>query len=206
MCPVSSDPFILSLVFHTNKTTVINATAQLLKDSALKSRLLDYSYGYQRKNLAIEPVCNLQNKVIIVSGGGEINGTLMEEMVNLSWSTSNLRRYTYSQGAQPHDHEELIDYNRNHITMVIPDNLEDLKNNNPEILFTYGCQWNLMNYGSIDDMMELYIGEFQENSILLKPAALRPLKEKKYKVPTMPDPSVSFQPMQKISPIYNITV
>jgi hypothetical protein len=64
----------------------------------------------------------------------------------------------------------------------------------------------MMNYGSVDTMMELYIGEFQENSVILKPDALRPLKPKKYKKPVLPDPVVSFQPMQKISPIYNVTV
>jgi hypothetical protein len=202
--PVSSDPFILSLVFHTDKTNVINAAAEIIKTTC-RPHLLDYSFGYQRRNLAIEPVCNLQSKLIIVSGGN-MKGTLMEEIVNLSWSTSHLRRLTYTQAAQPHDQEELINFNRNNITMVVPDASDDLKNSNPQIIFTYGCQWNLMSYGSPDDMMELYIGEFQENSLVLKPAALRPLKPKKYKKPTMPDPAVSFQPMQKVSPIYNITV
>jgi hypothetical protein len=113
---------------------------------------------------------------------------------------------TYTQASQPHDQNELIDYNRNNITMVVPDIGEDLVNNNPQILFTFGCQWIMMNYGSIDSMMELYIGEFQENSVVLKPAALRPLKPKKYKKPTMPDPAVSFQPMRHTSPIYSATV
>lgn len=203
-CPVSSDPFLLSLVFHTDKSIVINAAAEILK-TTFKSNLLDYTYGYQRRNIVVEPICNLQNKIVIISGGN-VKGTLMEELINISWSTSHLRRMTYSQASQPHDADELINYNRNHITMVVPDVGEDLKNNNPQILLTYGCQLNMMNYGSIDDMMELYIGEFQENSIVLKPAALRPLKPKKYKTPTMPDPALSFQPMQKISPIYNVTV
>jgi len=79
-------------------------------------------------------------------------------------------------------------------------------NYNPQILLSYGCQWVLMNYGSVDSAMENYIGEFQENSIVLKPVALRALVPKKFKTPTLPDPSVSFQPMQKISPIYNVTV
>lgn len=204
-CPVSSDPFMLSLVFHTNKTHVVNACAEILKSTCL-SKMLGYEYGYQRKNLALEPVCNLQNKIIIISGGGEIKGTLMEELVNLSWSTSHLRRLTYIQASQPHDADELVEYNRTHITMVVPDLEDDLVNMNPHILFTYGCQWNMMNYGSIDSMMEFYIGEFQESSINLKPAALRELKQKKYKTPIMPDPAVSFQPQQKVSPIYNITV
>jgi len=202
--PVSSDPFILSLVFHTDKTPVINACAEILKTTC-RSHMLDSEYSYTRKNLAIEPVCNLQNKLIIVSGDA-MKGTLMEELVNMCWNTSHLRRLTYTQASQTHDHEELINYNRNHITMVVPDIGDDLVNVNPQILFTYGCQWNLMNYGSVDSMMEIYIGEFQENSLLLKPAPLRPLKPKKYKKPTLPDPSVSFQPMQKTTPIYNVVI
>ena len=202
--PASSDPFMLSLVFHTDKTNVINAVAEILKTTCQKF-MLDSEYSYTRKNLAVEPICNLQNKLLIVSGGS-VKGTLMEELVNLSWDTSHIRRMTYTQASQPHDHEELIDFNRNHITMVVPDADEDLVNKNSEILFTYGCQWNLMNYGSADTVMEYYIGEFQENSCVLKPAALRPLKPKKYKKPTLPDPSVSFQPMRKTSPIYDVTV
>jgi hypothetical protein len=202
--PVSSDPFILSLVFHTDKTDVINACSQILKDTC-KNRLLDEKYGYQRRNIATEPICNFQNKLIIVSGGN-FKGTLMDELINLSWSSSNLRRLTYTQASQAHDSEELINFNRDHITMVVPDIGEDLVNFNPQILFTYGCQWIMMNYGSIDSMMEIYIGEFQENSVVIKPEALRPIKVKEYKKPTLPDPDLSFQPMQQSSPIYNITI
>jgi len=202
--PVSSDPFVLSLVFHTDKSNVLNACAEILKTTC-RQYMLDETYAFQRKNLAIEPVCNLQRKLVIVSGG-ETKGTLMDELVNLSWSTSNLRRMTYTQASQPHDSNELINYNRTHITMVVPDIEDDLVNANPQILFTYGCQWIMMNYGSLDSMMEVYIAEFQENSLVLKPDALRPLKPKKYKKPTLPDPSLSFQPMQQISPIYNVTV
>jgi hypothetical protein len=201
---VSSDPFVLSLVFHTNKNDVLNACAQILKDTC-RRHMLDETYAYQRKNISTEPICNLQNKMVIISGGN-FKGTLMDELVNMSWETSHLRRLTYSQAANPHDAEELINFNRNHITMVVPDIGEDLVNYNPQILFTYGCQWIMMNYGSIDSMMELYISEFQENSVVLKPDGLRALKQKKYTKPNLPDPTVSFQPMQQISPIYNVTI
>ena len=203
MTPVASDPFILSLVFQTKNTTTMNACAQILKNTCGKY-LLPSEYSYERKNLAVEPVCNLQNKLIVISG--DAKGTLLEELVNMSWTSSHLRRLTYTQASQPYDHEELVKFNRNNITIVVPDLGSDLKNVNPQILLTYGCQWNLMNYGSIDDMMELYIGEFQTGSFVLKPLALRALKPKKYKTPVLPDPTVSFQPMQKISPIYNVTI
>jgi hypothetical protein len=202
--PVNSDPFMLSLVFHTDKTDVINACAEILKTTC-RAYLLDSTYSYSRKNLVVEPICNLQRKIVIVSGG-PMKGTLMEELVNISWSTSHLRRLTYTQASQPHDKDELITHNRNGITMVVPDIGTDLVNTNPQLLLSYGCQWILMNYGSVDSAMENYIGEFQENSIVLKPTALRALVPKKFKTPTLPDPGVSFQPMQKISPIYNVTV
>lgn len=204
VCPVATDPFILSLVFHTTNNNVMNACSEALKTTC-PQYLLDVSYGYQRKNLAVEPMCKLQSKLIIVSGT-EVKGTMMEELVNMSWGTSNLRRLTYTQAAQTNDADELINNNRNNITMVVPDIEGDLVNKNPQILLTYGCQWNLMNYGSVDSAMELYIGSFQENSVVLKPAALRALKPKDYKQPVLPDPSVSFQPMRQTSPIYSITV
>ena len=202
--PVGSDPFLISLVFHTSKVPVINACAEILKTTC-RSHMLDEGFGYQRKNVAVEPICNLQNKIVILSGP-EVKGSKMEELVNLSWGTSHLRRMTYNQASQPHDPDEMINYNRDNITIVVPEIGGDLKNSNPQILFTYGCQLNLMNYGSLDSMMEVYVGEFQEKSVVLKPDALRPLKPKKYTKPALPDPDVSFQPMQKTSPIYNITI
>jgi hypothetical protein len=203
-CPVATDPFILSLVFHTTNNNVLNACAEALKTSCPRY-LLDASFGYQRKNLAIEPICNLQSKLIVISGT-EVKGTMMDEVTNMSWGTSNLRRLTYTQASQTNDSDELITFNRNNITMVVPDIGGDLVNVNPQILLTYGCQWNLMNYGSVDSAMELYIGEFQQGSTVLKPEALRALKPETYKQPVLPDPSVSFQPMQKTSPIYNVVV
>lgn len=198
---VSSDPFILSLVFHTDKRPVLDAAAQILKNTCQRF-MLGPEFAYNRKNLAQEPIVNLMGKLIIVSGGN-IKGTNIEELVNLSWSTSNLRRLTYMQASQPYDHDELINSNRTNICMVVPDPNPDLKNNNPTILFGYGCQWNLMNYGSLDDMQEIYVGTFQEASIILKPQELRytPIVAK---TPVLPDPAThSFQPMALSSPIYD---
>jgi hypothetical protein len=107
------------------------------------------------------------------------------------------------QASQPYDQDELINSNRSNICMVVPDPQPDLKNNNPTILFTYGCQWNLMNYGSLDDMQAINIGTFQDWSIILKPADLR-YKPVEAKSPVLPDPAThSFQPMAATSPIYD---
>jgi hypothetical protein len=199
--PLSSDPFIVSLVFHTDKRNVMDAAAEILKTTCQRF-MLGPEYAYTRKNLAQEPMSTLMSKLILVSGGN-IKGTNIEELVNLSWSTSNLRRLTYMQASQPYDQDELINSNRTNITMVVPDPEPDLKNNNPTILFTYGCQWNLMNYGSLDDMQAINIGTFQDGSIILKPVDLR-YKPIEAKSPVLPDPAThSFQPMSQQSPIYD---
>lgn len=202
--PLSSDPFVFSIVFHTDKRNVIDACGTILKNTCQRY-MLGPSYAFKgqgNKNLALEPMTVVAGKLIIVSGGN-INGTEFEELVNLSWNTSNLRRLTYLQASQPYDEDELIEANRTHITMVVPDANPDLRNNNPTILFSYGCQWNLMNYGSLDDMMELYIGQFQQGSLVLKPEALRH-KPVEAKTPVLPDPAThSFQPMATTSPIYD---
>ena len=201
--PLATDPFILSLVFHTEKSVTLNATADILKET-LRKYMLTPEYSYQRRDMAAEPICTIKGKLLLISGGN-FSGTKMEELVNLSWTSSNLRRLTYMQASQPYDHDELVDYNRQKITMVVPDATSSLKNSNPEILFAYGCQWNMMSYGSVDRMMEFYIAHFQERSFVEKPEALR-YKKKTYAKPTPPDPGLSFQPKNLKTPVFNLTL
>jgi len=200
----ASDPFVLSLMFHTQKTNTMEACAEIMKQTLARFFLPpEYAFeGQGTKDLATEPICNLAGKLIIVSGPEVKGAPGMHELVNLSWGSSNLRRLSFMAASQPYDHEELIDSNRKAITMVIPDPDPDLKNGNPTVLFGYGCQWIMMNYGSLDAMMEIYIGKFQQGSVLLKPSYLR-YKPVVYKKPALPPPEHSFQPMAATSPIYD---
>ena len=199
----STDPLMLSIVFHSDDTKIANATAGTIKNT-LQRYLLGSEYSYQRKNLAAEPVCNLQGKLVILSGE-YVKGTLMDELVNLSWLSSHLRRQTYTEASQTYNYQELTDYNRRNITMVVPDSYESLSNSSPDIVFSFGCQWVLMNYGSLDSAMDDYTGKFVQTSYSLKPDALR-YKPVKYKKPKAQDPANSFQPKQMQSPLFNFTV
>lgn len=197
-------PFILSLVFHTDDTVVINKAADILK-LTLRKFMLDSSYSYQRKNLALEPVCNLLGKLIIVSGEHH-KGNGMDELVNISWSSSLCRRLTYTQASQTYDHDELINYNKRNITLVVPDlDTASMENKNAEVLYSFGCQWVLVNYGSPDSAMEYYVGRFGDTAFVLKPDELR-YKPVTYKAPEPQTPAVSFQPKRMTSPLFDYTV
>jgi hypothetical protein len=132
----SEDPFILSIVPHTEKTIVMNRVAEHLL-TTIRKRLVK-----TEKNIATAPLDSLKNKVVIVSGRN-IHGTDLEPLVNLSWSGSLLRRLSYQQALHPRDEPDLIRYNRDNITIVAPEiDLKTIKAN-PDRPLYFGCQWNL---------------------------------------------------------------
>ena len=202
--PGYNNPFILSLVFHTSDNAILTQCADTMKNT-LRKNMLNSEYSYQRKNLGVEPICNLMGKLVVVSGE-HIKGNGMDELVNMSWVSSQMRRMTYTQASQTFDHEELIEFNKRNITLVVPDmKTSAITNGNAEICFSYGCQWVSMCWGSLDNAMELYTGTFSDSSFGIKPDPLR------YKPTTYPDPKpqsadVSFQPKQIKSPMYDYTI
>lgn len=132
----SNDPFILSIVPHTEKTITLNRVAEHLK-TTVRRRLVTTP-----KNVATLPIDSLKGKVLIVSGGNT-RGTELENLVNLSWDKSTLRRLTYQQALHPRDEKELMRYNRNNITLVAPEaelRTVNVKWDKPMYM---GCQWNL---------------------------------------------------------------
>jgi len=199
-----ANPFVLSLNFHSEDNAFITQCADIMK-MTLRKFMLHNEYSYQRKNLAVEPICNLMGKLVIVSGGNT-KGNGMDELVNMSWASSNMRRMTYTEASQTFDHEELIEYNKRNITLVVPDmRSTEVKNKNAEICFAYGCQWVAMNYGSLDNAMEVYTGQFATSSFAIKPDPLR-YHPVTYKKPEKQSAGVSFQPKQITSPMYDFTI
>ncbi len=132
----SNDPFVLSIVPHTEKTITINRVAEHLK-TTVRRRLVTTP-----KNIAVMPIDALKGKVLIASGGNA-KGTELENLVNLSWDDSNFRRLTYQQALHPRDEKELMRYTRDNITLVAPEaelRTVNVKWDKPMYM---GCQWNL---------------------------------------------------------------
>jgi hypothetical protein len=129
-------PFILSIVPHTTNSVTLNKAAECLKTTVHRHLVPREYIDVQSIELEL-----LADRLIIVSGG--IQGTELGDLVNLSWTDSNLRRLTYGQAVYPHDYTELIKFNRNGITLVTPDPMFGKEGVNPEVTAAYGCQWIL---------------------------------------------------------------
>ena len=89
-----SDPIFIYLDIKTNYSGALDQTADLIVQM-LGDRILDKSYRYQRKNLCETSVCDLMDKVVIMSNTGFQN-TKLEEFINISTSNGNLQRLEYS--------------------------------------------------------------------------------------------------------------
>lgn len=132
----SKDPFILSIVLHTDKAVTANECAQHLK-TTVRRHLFKSETSVARMSID-----KLANKLILVSGGN-VRGTELEPMINLSWSEEDLRRLSYQQALHPRDEPGLIAYNRDHISLVAPETEVRTIGANPDRPKYLGCQWNL---------------------------------------------------------------
>jgi hypothetical protein len=130
----SKDPFILSIVSHTDKSVTLNKVAEHLQ-TITRSRL------FPDKDIQNVQLDQLANKLILVSGGN-IHGTALEPLLNLNWSEPGIRRLTYQQALHPRDPKELKQFNEHFITIVAPQPELKTINANPNQPLAYGCQWN----------------------------------------------------------------
>lgn len=129
----SSDPFILSIVPHTNKTIVMDRVAEHLQTTVRK-------HLFQLEGVHQAPLDMLANKLILVSSR---TGSLLDPLLNMSWNDADLRRLSYQQALHPRDPKELLQFNKDHITLVAPDPELKTINANPDTPKALGCQWNL---------------------------------------------------------------
>ena len=89
-----SDPIFIYLDIKTEFTGTLDKVANLIVQ-IFGDRILDKRYSYQRKNLCDTSVCDLMDKVVIMSNTGFQN-TKLEEFINISTSNGNLQRLEYS--------------------------------------------------------------------------------------------------------------
>lgn len=129
----SKDPFILSIVPHTQKTIVMDRIAEHLQTTVRRhlTKLAD---------VHLAPIDKLANTLIVVSVR---TGSKLDPLLNMSWDGSDLRRMTYQQALHPRDPVELAMFNKDHISIVAPDPELKTLGANPNKPKALGCQWNL---------------------------------------------------------------
>jgi hypothetical protein len=88
------DPLFIYLDIKTMNIKTLDKLADIIQKT-LGDRLLDNRYKYQRKNIATTNVCELMDRVVIMSSNGFLNSKL-EEYINISTDGPHLQRLSYS--------------------------------------------------------------------------------------------------------------
>lgn len=138
----SKYPLILSIVPHTEKSTTLNSIADHIGTTLRKTLV-----SFRDSEIVSAPISSLAGKTIIVSGGN-IQGTRLDDIVNLSWTGSAIRRLSYTQATSPRDPIELYKFNKVGISIVGPDPVFNKGTVDAEKIKSHGCQWNLYDSGS----------------------------------------------------------
>jgi hypothetical protein len=190
-CYNPDDPVFIGLNLNNNSNLPCLNVLALLITKYFGERILPNAYSFQNSDAIPDlTLSQLMGKVVIFSSNG-FQGSGMEEVVNYSWdnTTSNpnhtMRRYLYSDLTAPgFNTQELIDFNRTGLTIVVPHKEGDFWNTNynPIIAKELGCQFIAMEFQYVDANMDYYITLFKNRCMVLKDDEL--LKGKTNKVKT----------------------
>ena len=178
-CPNSNDPLFLHLRVNSNNLPIYEKMANSLK-KFFQGRLLGSKYQFecQGENIGNMPLKNFVGKVIIICDNSDGNFRKIknfEKLVNATSSSLFLRGLRNYDVVYTHDFNELINHNKKNMSIVIPDLTSDSDNMKVSLHMKYGCQFNCMNFQTVDENLEYIVNLFNENgsAFMLKPKQLR---------------------------------
>jgi len=186
--PNFNDPLIIHFRFKTDSQTMYDNLTTILKN--YNSRLLGEKYSFQNngKDLGSEHILKLLGKIVIICDENNtsfLNNTNFMEYVNMTSNSLYMRALNYYDIQYSPDISELTEYNKQGMTIAMPDVSSSPSNMSSVLVRACGCQMIAMRYQLFDSYLE-------ENEIFfnnvgyafaLKPESLR------YVPTTIPDPT-----------------
>lgn len=187
-CPNPTDPVIIHLRCKSNNQDMYSKLADIFKANNDIMLGMKYSYEIEGKNLGNVPLMSLQNKVILVmdrSNPAFIENEKLLEYVNMTSNSIFMREYNFYDVKNTPDINELTEFNRRGMTIVIPDNGSDPANPSGMVCRASGCQMIAMRYQLVDNnlMENALFFDRAGYAFALKPADLR------YEPVTVPAPT-----------------
>ena len=209
-CPNPTDPIIIHLRIKSNNQEMYSNLASIFKsyDSIMLGK--DYSFENYGKNLGEQPLLSFQNKIILIVD--RINNAFLEnqdflEYVNLTSNSIFMRAYNYYNVKNNPDINELTEYNKRGITIVLPDSGVNPSNPSGYLCRAAGCQLVAMRYQMVDNflMENTLFFDTCNYAFCLKPADLR-YKPVTIEAPTPQNPNYSYATRNVSSDYYNFNV
>ena len=176
--PNALDPIIIHLRIKSTNQEMYKNFATLLEsyDSILLSK--DYDSEYYGKNFGNVELQKLMGKVVIIVDRSNISFLECPEFYKFINMTSNsvfMRALHYYDIKYTPDMTELIEFNKQNMTLGMPDKGSNPENPSSMVMRETGCQLLGMRYQLIDENTEENDIFFDENgfAFVLKPERLR---------------------------------
>ena len=185
-CPNPTDPLLIHLRIKSNNQLIFTRMAEIFSNYD-KMLGYDYSYIYTGENLGQLPIIKFKSKIIVIVENS--NKAFMEnekflEYVNITSNGIFMRAYNFYDIKNNPDINEITDYNKSNMTIVLPDKGMNPGNPNGMVCRTYGCQLVAMRYQEVDNFLKENTSFFDRGAaaFVLKP------KELRYEPIIIPDP------------------
>ena len=168
-CPNPNDPLFLHFRLKTNNVDVVNQLAAIIAET-FKSKLLPIQFMRESngKNMTKTPikdlVDNINGKVIIMveknsnTGGMPIlyRSANMWELTNITTNSVFIHEKRFTDIKNTNAPKEIIEFNRQNMTMVLPDLNESNMNYIYVVPRMLGCQFIAMNFQNNDQNLISY--------------------------------------------------
>jgi len=201
-CTNNEDPLILHFRFMSDNCKMYNKLALLLSSiGSISGKLLE-SYGYENynENLGKINISKFKNRIIIMvyNDNPLYRQTNLHEYVNIGTGTMFARLYRYKDIVYTHDHN-IQEYNKENMSMVLPNISPYYTNFNINLARHYGCQFIGMSFQNYDTNLEyynkLFDGSADRSAFILKPENQRYIPTT-VKDGTCPSKTLDFSPNQ----------
>jgi len=209
-CPNPGDPLILHLRVMSNNKPIYGDMANILY-TTLENRLLGKKNSYENngKNLGLMSLKKLMGKVVIVVDKTNplFQDSELDEYVNIASNSVFMRALRYHDVRYTPDMQELIEFNKKHMTIALPDVSEKTTNISSSLAMKYGCQMVAMSFQNSDANMQYYDEMFDTagSAFILKPDYLRYIPVK-IPLPPPPNPAYSYKERPIKEDYYSFTI
>ena len=177
-CPNPKDPLLLHFRLKTNKVNVLTQLASQIYES-LGDKLLPIEYGreYNGKNLIKLPISTFLGKVVIMveksnsSQGMPIlyQSKILWELTNVTTNSAFIHEQFFSDIKNTTDPKDIIEFNRQHMTLVVPDMAEYDINYIYTVPQVLGCQLMAMSFQNHDQNLLTYNDLFEKEGSAFVP-------------------------------------
>jgi hypothetical protein len=176
--PNPTDPLLIHLRCKSSNQNMYSNLANIFKSNTDIMLGMNYSFEADGKNLGSVPLLQLQNKVILVmdrSNTAFLENQDLLEYVNITSNSIFMRVSDFYNVKNNPDINELTDFNRRGMTIVLPDSGASPANPSGMTCRASGCQMVAMRYQLVDNylMENALFFDRAGYAFALKPADLR---------------------------------